>query len=88
MSVAVNRSSSPNARYLSKYDRRAYGLSADTWTKATKELHRYGLLEVRRVPQGGEFAYQRMRNLYKANMERLSETPSIVNSEAEIGAES
>jgi hypothetical protein len=71
---------------LSKYDRRAYGLSADTWTKATKELRSYGLLEVRRVPQGGEFDYQRMRNLYKANMDRLSETPSIVDPDPEMGA--
>jgi hypothetical protein len=64
------------ARYLSSRDREAYGLSPDTWTRATKELGEHGLLEVTRVPQGGEFDYQRMRNLYRVNMEQLSVPPA------------
>lgn len=50
-----------------------YGLSADTWTRATKELVRRGLLTVGRTPQGdNEFVYNRMRNTYRVHVERLS----------------
>ncbi|WP_329793517.1 hypothetical protein V1227_16790 [Lentzea sp. DG1S-22] len=47
-----------NAAYLSQQDRAAYGLSADTWTRATKELQSHGLLDVTRVPQGGDWVCQ------------------------------
>jgi hypothetical protein len=68
-----------DARYLTKQDRADYGLSPDTWTRATKELRAYGLLEVKRVPQGGEFDYQRMRNLYRVDLTRLADPPGLVD---------
>ncbi|MEV4643632.1 hypothetical protein [Saccharopolyspora sp. NPDC049357] len=65
------------ARYVAGSDRAAYGLSADTWTKATKTLGERGLVEVRRVPQGGEFDYRRMRNECKINRNRLGLPPVL-----------
>ncbi|MGH3530241.1 MAG: hypothetical protein ACRDQ6_23540, partial [Pseudonocardiaceae bacterium] len=53
------------ARYAPRQDRDAYRLSPDTWTRASKELVGHELLEIRRLPQGGEFDYERMRNLYR-----------------------
>ncbi len=46
-------------------DRRAsYELSHDTWTSGRQELERAGLLTVKRVPQGDEYVYTRLRNSY------------------------
>lgn len=51
------------------------GLSADTWTRATKELVGADLLEVKRVPQGRDaFDWQRMRNIYWLDLERMART--------------
>lgn len=63
-------------RYASRQDRDAYHLSPDTWTRASKELVGHELLEIRRVPQGGEFDYERMRNLYRVNTDRLMIPPT------------
>ena len=63
------------ARYASQQDRDAYHLSSDTWTRASRELVQHELLDIRRVPQGGEFDYQRMRNLYSVNTDRLMSPP-------------
>lgn len=63
------------ARYASRQDRDAYHLSSDTWTRASQELVHHELLEIRRVPQGSEFDYQRMRNLYRVNTDRLLTPP-------------
>jgi len=63
-------------RYASRQDRDAYHLSPDTWTRASKELAGHELLEIRRVPQGGEFDYERMRNLYRVNTDRLMTPPA------------
>ncbi|MEU6539494.1 hypothetical protein [Streptomyces sp. NPDC047000] len=62
-------------QYVSTEKRRLYGLSSDTWTKATKELRGYGLLTVRREPQGSFFDYERLRNLYWLDVDRLKEPP-------------
>ena len=59
------------SRYVTKSRRGSYGLSHDTWTKATKELVGFGLLKVTRTPQGDDFTYQRMRNSYTLNLEHL-----------------
>ena len=46
-------------------DRRAsYQLSHDTWTRGRYELEQAGLLTVKRVPQGDEYVYTRLRNSY------------------------
>jgi len=66
------------ARYASQQDRDAYHLSSDTWTRASRELVQHELLDIRRVPQGGEFDYQRMRNLYSVNTDRLMSPPKLV----------
>jgi hypothetical protein len=66
------------ARYASRQDRDAYHLSPDTWTRASQELVHHELLEIRRVPRGSEFDYQRMRNLYRVNTDRLLTPPGAV----------
>lgn len=48
-----------------------YGLSDDTWTRATKELKNFNLLTVRRAPQGKDFDWRRMRNTYWIHIDRL-----------------
>lgn len=62
-------------QYVSAEKRRLYGLSSDTWTKATKELREHGLLAVRREPQGSFYDYERLRNLYWLDVDRLKEPP-------------
>ena len=67
------------ARYVPAERRLAYGLSPDTWTRARKELEDRELLVVRRTPQGGDFEYNRMRNLYRVDLQRLSLPPPVDN---------
>jgi hypothetical protein len=57
--------------WLTTTQKRRYGLSEDTWTRATKELTSQGLLTVRRKPQGKEFDHRRLRNTYWVHTERL-----------------
>ncbi|MFD7652850.1 hypothetical protein ACFV4N_02575 [Actinosynnema sp. NPDC059797] len=59
--------------YVPSGERDLYGLSSDTWTRGRNDLERRGLLEVKRVPQGGEFDYRRMRNLYRVRLERFGD---------------
>ncbi|MFI6263741.1 hypothetical protein [Micromonospora sp. NPDC051006] len=61
-----------NPPWLTGEQRKRYGLSDDTWTRATKELKGYGLLNVRRIPQGKEFDYRRLRNTYWVDLQRLA----------------
>lgn len=64
-------------RYVPAEKRRLYGLSSDTWTKATKELRGHGLLSVGREPQGSFYDYERLRNLYWLTVDRLKEPPEV-----------
>ena len=59
-------------RYLLRDRRESYGLSHDTWTRGRHELEDNGLLTVTRVPQGDEWAYNRLRNNYWLNAELLN----------------
>jgi hypothetical protein len=59
--------------YIPSGERDLYGLSPDTWTCGRNDLKRRGLPEVKRVPQGGEFNYPRMRNLYRVRLERFGD---------------
>lgn len=59
------------ARYITRDRRARYGLSSDTWTRATKELAAHKLLQVGHTPQGGDFDYKRMRNTYWIDDHRL-----------------
>lgn len=57
--------------------REEYGLSADTWTRATKELVKHGLLTVDRTSQDeNEYVFDRMRNTYWINVDRLDSPPA------------
>jgi hypothetical protein len=51
-------------RYMLRDRRASYELSHDTWTRGRHELERAGLLTVKRVPQGDEYVYTRLRNSY------------------------
>lgn len=53
--------------------RRRYGLSDDTWTRASHELKELGLLQVKKQPYGRDFDFRRMRNTYWINKAMLSE---------------
>lgn len=70
--------------YLLRDRRDSYGLSHDTWTRGRRELEDARLLTVKRVPQGDEYVYNRLRNSYLLEMERLHapapEDPAILTS--------
>jgi hypothetical protein len=54
-----------------------YGLSPDTWTRASKELRNLGILVVRRRPTRlHEFGLIRLRNEYQLDEARLQARPS------------
>ncbi|WP_330440527.1 hypothetical protein OHB44_10055 [Micromonospora sp. NBC_00821] len=65
-----------DAPWLTTDQKRRYGLSEATWTRATKELTNNGLLIVRRRPQGRDFDYRRLRNTYWVSTERLDDSTS------------
>jgi hypothetical protein len=54
-------------------DRPRYGLSADSWTRATAELVDFGLINVERAVRGKDLESVRARNLYSVNEERLDD---------------
>ena len=63
----------PNvARYMLRDRRDSYELSHDTWTRGTRELKGAGLLTVKRVPQGDEYVYTRLRNAYQLDTSPLN----------------
>ncbi|RZD83260.1 hypothetical protein [Streptomyces albidoflavus] len=64
------------ARYIPTARRQRYGLSADTWTKARKELEIRSLLVVKREPQGTFYDFTRLRNAYQLDLERLDAPPN------------
>jgi hypothetical protein len=64
-----------DAPSLATDQRQRYALSGDTWTRATKELVASGLLTVRRIPQGRDFDWRRIRNTYWIHKERLDQPP-------------
>jgi hypothetical protein len=51
-------------RYMLRDRLGSYELSHDTWTRGRHELERARLLTVKRVPQGDEYVYTRLRNSY------------------------
>jgi hypothetical protein len=58
---------------LTASQRIRYGLSDDTWTRASKELIAQDLLAIGRTPQGRDFDFRRMRNTYWIDKSRLDE---------------
>jgi hypothetical protein len=61
--------------WLATGQRKRYGLSDDTWTRASKELAAQSLLTIGRVSQGRDFDWRRMRNTYWIDTARLDESP-------------
>jgi hypothetical protein len=74
------RKSPAQAPSLATGQRRRYSLSDDTWARATDELVRHDLLIVRRVADGRDFDWRRMRNTYWIRKERLDELPDSLAS--------
>jgi hypothetical protein len=60
-----------------------YGVSADTWTKGTRELERCGLLRIDRAPQGQEWEWDRLRNTYHLILSHLQDRPDSSPSEVQ-----
>jgi hypothetical protein len=54
-----------------------YGLSPDSWTRATRELVDFGLINVDRVVRSRDLESVRARNFYSVNKERLNETVDV-----------
>lgn len=52
-----------------------YDLSDDTRTKGTRELASHGLLTIGRTKQGDEWRWDRLRNTYWLNLDRLEDVP-------------
>jgi hypothetical protein len=67
------KKSRQDAPWLPTRQRARYGLSDDTWTRASKELVEQGLLTIDRIPQGRDFDFRRMRNTYWIDKSRLDE---------------
>jgi len=51
-------------RYMVRHRRAGYDLSHDSWTRGRHELEAAGLLTAKRIPQGNEYDYTRLRNSY------------------------
>jgi hypothetical protein len=64
---------SKGGTWLTTSQRARYGLSDDIWTRASKELVKHGILTVGRVPQGRDFDYRRMRNIYRIDKIKLNQ---------------
>ncbi|RFU19156.1 hypothetical protein [Geodermatophilus marinus] len=53
-----------------------YGLSTDTWRRASKELSEVGLLSVGRITEGRDLDVRRTRNTYLLDLGRLDDPVS------------
>jgi len=60
---------------LSATQRARYGLSTDSWTRATKELRDHGLINTTREVRGNGLEWRRARNVYSVNLARLNHAP-------------
>ena len=69
--------SSAQARSLAADQRRRYGVSDDTWTRASAELRSHDILIIRRRAHGRDFDWRRVRNTYWIRKERLDERPDL-----------
>jgi hypothetical protein len=53
--------------------RESYHLSHDTWTRGVAELKEREILNVHRVPEGGDFGHWRLRDVYELKIERFDQ---------------
>jgi hypothetical protein len=84
MELQGGKKSPADAPSASGEKRARYGLSDDTWTRASRELKELGVLTVHRAPQGQDFDWRRMRNTYWVSIDRLSSPPPPLASEDAI----
>lgn len=69
----IEGSTSP--RFLTEDQRPRYGLSNDSWTRATKQLERIGALVVDRRVAAKPFSYRRKRSIYLLPSPTFSSEP-------------
>jgi hypothetical protein len=70
----------PPKQSVTTNQRLHYGLSPDSWTRATRELVDFGLINVDRAVRGRDLESVRARNFYSVNKERLNEPVGAENS--------
>lgn len=68
-------SKEPDGEMLGGYRKPQYGLSDDTWTRATQKLEELGLLKITTVKWGNEEFERRIRKRYRIAKKTLSEQP-------------
>ncbi len=75
-------------RFLTEGQKERYGFSEDSWTRATRQLERLGLIELRREVTGEAMQYRRMRNVYRFPDAAFDTPPPwpIQNGRSEQGA--
>jgi len=61
---------------LSAAERTRYGLSADSWTRATKELRDHGIINATREVGSSGLEWRRVRNVYSVNSAQLNHPPA------------
>lgn len=65
----------PDGEFMDAHRKKQYGLSDDTWTRATQELEYFGLLRITSVFWGDDDYERRRRKRYYVVIEALDETP-------------
>jgi len=78
MDAQSGRGAPSEAPWLSGEQRSRYGLSGDTWTRATRELRDVGLLTTSRTPQGQDFDWRRLRTTYWIHKANLGMSPEEI----------
>lgn len=66
----------PDGELMGGHRKKQYGLSDDTWTRATKELEGFGLLRTKTVYWGDDDYERRKRKRYRVMKEALASAPS------------
>lgn len=69
-------SAHPQGEWMDGYRKRQYGLSDDTWTRATSALEHYGLLHVTPTHDGDDDDHEvRSRKRYHVQKEMRNQRP-------------
>lgn len=76
LELTGGRTSHPDGELMDGYRKRQYGLSDDTWTRATKELERFGILRTTNVTWGDDDYEIRRRKRYLVSKEALEADPT------------
>lgn len=65
----------PQGEWMDGYRKKQYGLSDDTWSRATSALEQYGLLQATQVFEGDDDHEVRPRKRYLVEKEMMSKRP-------------